>query len=135
MTWTPARFEVATERGKEKVSGWTSPAGLGLHIGAGNIDDLGRHRWHVTHLKSGIAFLFLNVAELEMAIELVGLVAETADWNKYKSLHDLIAADPEWALRLLGIKHALGDDWMELPDPAMNDPGNVAWLHPDMTKQ
>jgi hypothetical protein len=43
--------------------------------------------------------------------------------------------DPEWIGRLLGIKHALGGDWMEGPNPAMNDPSNIVTMDRKMTQQ
>src|SRR3546814_7799277 len=58
MTWNRTQFEIAdTEMGRMTVSGWASSAGIGLHVEDESIDELGRRRWNVTHLRSGIMFL------------------------------------------------------------------------------
>jgi hypothetical protein len=41
----------------------------------------------------------------------------------------------ECIARLLGIKHTLGGDWLDLANPAMNDPVNIVMLDRKMTKQ
>jgi len=38
--------------------------------------------------------------------------------------------------RILGVKHSLpGADWMEMLDPAMNDPARVVWYDPKGPRQ
>jgi hypothetical protein len=63
------------------------------------------------------------------------LLVNQANWPDHETPYDLAKADPEWVARLVGIKHTLGGDWMEIPEPGMNDPRNVVMMPRDMTKQ
>jgi len=136
MTWNRATFDIVHEDGttRETVSGWASTAGIGIHVEKENIDGQGCHRWNVTHLRSGILFLRLNLPE-NMAIEAADVIAKQAKWSQHESLYDLSEADPEWIPRLLGIKHVLNCFWMEFPKPELNDPRNMVLLPPGMTMQ
>jgi hypothetical protein len=51
-----------------------------------------------------------------------------------KTVEDF-SADPEWIARLLGIKHTMGGGWIEMIDPAMNDPKKIVWTANKMTRQ
>lgn len=129
MMWNRTQFDIPTAIGMLTVSGWTSPAGIGLHIHEEDIDEAGRHRWHVTHLRSGIMFLQLHVQTLEEAAELGDLIVDLARYSEYEDLHALMKADPEWVPQLIAIKHVIvGDDRLEFPDPAMNDEANIVML-------
>jgi hypothetical protein len=62
-------------------------------------------------------------------------IVNKVDWEGIVKPEEFAEKDPEWLPRLLGIKHTLGGDWMEFPNPAMNDPANVVMLPRKMTKQ
>ena len=128
MSWTRATFDIATGDGeKTAVSGLTSPKGLGLHRLSDEVDDLGRYKWGVTHLLTGMGFLTVNAKDEGSAIMIANLVVDLVYWNDYATGEELLRNNPDWIPRLIGIKHKLGDDWMELPNPEMNDPSRIVW--------
>ena len=128
MSWTRATFDIATGDGeKTAVSGLTSPKGLGLHRLSDEVDDLGRYKWGVTHLLTGMGFLTVNAKDEGSAIMIANLVVDLVYWNDYATGEELLRNNPDWIPRLIGIKHKLGDDWMELPNPETNDPSRIVW--------
>src|SRR3546814_4428582 len=136
MTWNRTQFEIAdTEMGRMTVSGWASSAGIGLHVEDESIDELGRRRWNVTHLRSGIMFLRVKARTPEESAELGDLIVNQARYSEYATLRELMEADASWVARLIGIKHAIGGDWIEFPDPAMNEPDNVIMLPHELTER
>jgi hypothetical protein len=110
------------------VTGLTTPAGLGLYVERRNIGEGGRHRWGLTHRKSGILIVHIHGTP-EEAVALAQLIVNLADYTAYDSLSDLIAADPLWHPHLLGVKHSLAPCWMEFDDPDANDPRNMIPLN------
>jgi hypothetical protein len=128
MSWTHATFAISTGDGqKTTVSGLTSSKGLGLHQLSDEADGLGRYRWSVTHLMTGMGFLTVNARDERSAIMIANLVVDLVYWNDYATSEDLLRNNPDWIPRLIGIKHKVGGDWMELPNPAMNDPSRIVW--------
>jgi hypothetical protein len=135
MAWKREKFTIAGVGGAGKiVSGWTS-RGLGAHCLDSKRDNLGRQRWTVTHLNTGLAFLYLNVKSLSAATYIGDLIVDEVDWAGIFKPEEFAEKDPEWLARLLGIKHTLGGNWMEFPNPAMNDPVNIVLTDRSMTKQ
>jgi hypothetical protein len=59
------------------------------------------------------------------------LVVDLVKWRAFPKPADITKAHPDWMARLVGIKHTLPADWMELTDPAMNDPGRIVWYDPN----
>jgi hypothetical protein len=123
MSWTRQKFKIATADPDRKatVSGWTAK-GVGMHRVSDTRDGLGRHQWTLSHLNTGHRFLTVNAKSSNDAKRVASLVLKAVDWEGLKELEDFAEKDPEWLARLLGIKHTLGDDWLEFPVPAMNDP-------------
>jgi len=134
MAWKRTTFEIETDEGKETVTGLTRK-GLGLHRVAHKPDGSGRGIWHVVHLKSGIAVLILNMWTEDNAVEMAELVVDLVKWKAFRQPADITKAHPDWMARLAGIKHTLPDDWMELTDPAMNDPARIVWYDPNGPRQ
>jgi hypothetical protein len=95
----------------------------------------GRHQWTLSHLNTGHRFLAVNAKSSTDAKRIAGLVLDQVDWEGIRDLDEFGRKDPEWLARLLGIKHTLGGDWLEFPNPAMNDPANVVMMDRKMTKQ
>jgi hypothetical protein len=52
-------------------------------------------------------------------------------WTGITRPDEFAEKDPDWIARLLGIKHTLGGDWMEFPNPTMNDPANIVMMTED----
>jgi hypothetical protein len=61
MSWKKASFNVQSTEGKVPVSGITRK-GLGLHL-MGPHPDGERGVWHLVHLRSGLAFLIINMRD------------------------------------------------------------------------
>jgi hypothetical protein len=135
MAWKREKFTIAGAGGGAKiVSGWTSN-GLGVHRIDSKRDSLGRQRWVVTHLHSGQLVLYLNGKDAASALKTADLIVNEVDWEGIVKPEAIAEIDPEWLARLLGIKHTLGGDWMEFPNPAMNDPANIVMMDRKMTRQ
>jgi hypothetical protein len=133
MLWKRSRFRIATASGTRKVAGVVSPIGLGLHRATIKPDPIGRYGWTVTHLNTGYSFARVRGKDEETAGQIADLLESVIDWNAFKTIADF-EADPEWVARVIGIKHTLGGDWIELLNPAMNDAKNLVWLDDKMTK-
>jgi hypothetical protein len=134
MTWKQTTFEVQTSEGKIPVSGITR-RGLGLHL-AGAHPDGQRGVFHLVHLRSGLAFLIINMPTAADASEIAEIIIKYANWRKFETPSAIAAADPQWMPKILGIKHSLpGHDWIEMLDPAMNDPGRIVWYDPKGSRQ
>src|SRR3546814_14494004 len=99
MTWNRTQFEIAdTEMGRMTVSGWASSAGIGLHVEDESIYELGRRRWNVTHLRSGIMFLRVQARTPEESAVLGDLIVNNARHYASAALRALQeAAAPEVA--------------------------------------
>jgi hypothetical protein len=135
MAWKREKFTIAGAGGDAKiVSGWTS-SGLGVHRRDSRRDSLGRQRWVVTNLNSGQLVLYLNGKDATSAVKTADLIVNKVDWEGIVKPEEIAEKDPEWLARLLGIKHTLGGDWMEFPNPAMNDPANSVMIDHNMTRQ
>jgi hypothetical protein len=92
--------------------------------------------WHLVHLKSGLAFLIINMPTAEDASEIAEIIINYANWRKFATPSAIAAADPQWMPKILGIKHSLpGQDWMEMLDAAMNDPARIVWYDPNGPRQ
>src|SRR3546814_15534369 len=80
-------------------------------------------------------FLRGNAPTPEEPAGLGGLCVNQARDSEYATLRELMEADASWVARLIGIKHAIGGDWIEFPDPAMNEPDNVIMLPHELTER
>jgi hypothetical protein len=126
MSWTHATFDIATGDGQNTaVSGLTSSNGLGLHQLSDEADGLGRYKWGVSHLLTGMGFLTINARDERTAIMIANLVVDMVYWNDYATSEDLLRNNPDWIPQLIGIKHKVGGDWMEVPNPEMHDPSRI----------
>jgi hypothetical protein len=134
MAWKQATFEVQTTEGKVPVSGITR-RGLGLHLVAPHPDGV-RGVWHLVHLRSGLAFLIINMPTAEDASEIAEIIIKYANWRKFETPSAIAAADRQWMPKIIGIKHSLpGHDWIQMLDPAMDDPARIVWYDPKGSRQ
>lgn len=133
MFWKRSRFRIATDEGSKKVAGVVASFGLGLHRETDEPDAMGRYVWTVTHLNTGYTFANVRARDEEQAGKIAGLLEHVLDWNALKTVAE-VDADPEWIARVIGIKHTFGGDWIEMRNPAMNDPKNIVWIDGKMTR-
>jgi hypothetical protein len=92
--------------------------------------------FHLVHLRSGLAFLIINMRDEELAAQTADLIIKFANWRKFATPSAIGKADPQWMPQILGIKHSLpGADWMEMLDPAMNDPARIVWYDPKGSRE
>lgn len=123
MAWKKARFAISGPAGQGTVSGFVR-AGLGIHSATDISPKPGRHAaWRLTHLRSGLFFVTLNVDTAKQAQQLADLFVPVADWTKTNE--EMQDADPLFLGRLLGIKHTLGGDFIEFARAELNDPANI----------
>jgi hypothetical protein len=109
--------------------------GLGIHL-VGAHPDGERGVFHLVHLRSGLAFLIINMRDEELASQTADLIIKFANCRKFETPLAIGKADPQWMPKILGIKHSLpGADWMEMLDPAMNDPARIVWYDPKGPRQ
>lgn len=121
MAWLAGDFQISWNDASKQVFGLQN-RGLGLHFGPrieGDEED--RYVWNVTHLHTGLRMLILNVVDVSSAKDLMVPVLELLPWDEFRNLHDVQSVYPDWVLKLMLIKHAVGDD-MEFPQKQMNDP-------------
>jgi hypothetical protein len=79
MPWKPKTFDVLTNQGKVAVRG-IARRGLGLHL-VGTHPDGQRGVWHLVHLRSGLAFLIINMRDEELAAQTADLIIKFANWR------------------------------------------------------
>jgi hypothetical protein len=128
MAWKRQKFAVATDDGTGKtVSGLTS-RGIGLHRSGDKCDSLGHYRWTVTHLPTGLPFVYLNVKGSPAATYIGDLIVDEADWAGMAKPEDFAEKYLELIARLHSIEHKLGGIWIEFPNPDVNDPSRVVFL-------
>jgi hypothetical protein len=93
MAWKRATFEVQTTDGKVPVVGITR-RGLGLHLVGANPDGE-RGVFHLVHLRSGLAFLIINMRDEVLASQTADLIIKFANWRKFETPSAIGKADPQ----------------------------------------